>query len=208
MCYPDSVVLAAGDDPSGGRSQHRDRLLVSALYRARELAADHVLAAVTGGGRHAASPGSTWRETTRSFHQKCSATFISLYCFIFVLVEDHVKQQIYTFANLKKEHVWMFYLRNDKLYSCQLMNQLIVEAPVYILFHFMMKKAPNQAVGLNEWRFWASPLYCSRHRGLFISTVKKSRDPLSRAATILRRKRENTDDEVKSCKDKVRLVFL
>lgn len=61
---------------------------------------------------------------------------------------DHVKQQIYTFANLKKEHVWMFYLRNDKLYSCQLMNQLIVEAPVYILFHFMMKKTSNQAVGL------------------------------------------------------------
>lgn len=30
------------------------------------------------------------------------------------------------------------------------MNQLIVEAPVYILFHFMMKKAPNRAVGLNE----------------------------------------------------------
>lgn len=95
-------------------------------------------------------PGAPEGGTTRSFHQKCSATFNSLYCFILVLVGDHVKQQIYTFANLKKEHVWMFYLRNDKLYSCQLMNQLIVEAPVYILFHFMMKKAPNQAVGLNE----------------------------------------------------------
>lgn len=51
------MVLAAGDDPPGGRSQHRDGLLVSALHGARELAADDVLAAVTGRGRHAASPG-------------------------------------------------------------------------------------------------------------------------------------------------------
>ena len=71
----------------------------------------------------------------------------------------------------------------------------------------MMKTTSKQAVRLNESRLWASPLYCSRHRGLFISTVKKSRDPLSRAATILRRKRENTGDEVESCKDKVRLVL-
>ncbi|KAA8591916.1 hypothetical protein FQN60_017290 [Etheostoma spectabile] len=28
LCYPDSVVLAAGDDPPGGGSQHRDWLLV------------------------------------------------------------------------------------------------------------------------------------------------------------------------------------
>lgn len=56
-CYPDGVVLAPGDDPPGSRSQHRDWLMVSALHGARELAADHVLAAVTGGGGHAASPG-------------------------------------------------------------------------------------------------------------------------------------------------------
>lgn len=47
-CYPDGVVLAAGDHPPRRRSQHRDGLLVSALHGARQLAADDVLAAVTG----------------------------------------------------------------------------------------------------------------------------------------------------------------
>lgn len=56
VCYPDSVVLAPGDDPPGGGSQHCDWLLVGALNGARELAADDVLAAVTGRRRHAASP--------------------------------------------------------------------------------------------------------------------------------------------------------
>ncbi|KAF3839209.1 hypothetical protein F7725_017926 [Dissostichus mawsoni] len=42
----------------------------------------------------------------------------------------------------------------------------------------------------------ASPLYCSRPRGLFISTVKKSREPFSRAATILRRKHKAAHTEL------------
>lgn len=62
-CYPNSVVLAAGNDPPGGRSQHRDGLLVGALHGARELAADDVLAAVTGRGRHAAAARAACRTT-------------------------------------------------------------------------------------------------------------------------------------------------
>lgn len=57
--YPDGVVLAARHDPAGRRSQHRDGLLVSALHGARQLAADHVLAAVARGRRDAAPPGTT-----------------------------------------------------------------------------------------------------------------------------------------------------
>lgn len=62
VCYPDCVVLAASDDSAGSCTKHRDRLLVSTLYGACELAADHILTAVTGRLRHAASPRGTWRE--------------------------------------------------------------------------------------------------------------------------------------------------
>lgn len=65
VSYPDCVVLAAGDDPPSCCSQHRDRLVVSALHRARQLAADHVLTAVTWRGRHATSYRGTCRRGKR-----------------------------------------------------------------------------------------------------------------------------------------------
>lgn len=74
--YPDGVVLATSNDPPGSCSQHRYGLLVGTLHRARELAADHVLAAVTGGGGHAAPTRHACRTRIHGFPLKGA-----LWCF-------------------------------------------------------------------------------------------------------------------------------
>ncbi len=53
--YPDCMVLAAGDHSASSSFEHSDGLLVGTLHWARQLTADHILAAVTGGGGQTAS---------------------------------------------------------------------------------------------------------------------------------------------------------
>ncbi len=49
------MVLAAGYHSASGSFEHSDGLLVGTLYWARQLTADNILAAVTGGGGQTAS---------------------------------------------------------------------------------------------------------------------------------------------------------
>lgn len=58
--YSDCMVLAAGDDPASGCFEHSDGFLVGTLHWAGQLTADHILAAVTGGGGQTASAWGSW----------------------------------------------------------------------------------------------------------------------------------------------------
>lgn len=95
--HPDGVVLAAGDHAARRRSQHCDGLLVSALHGARQLAADHILAGVTGRRRHASLPGGTCSGTSTALLQmfrlsSCLDQSSSVVLFFFTRTQQSLSQ--------------------------------------------------------------------------------------------------------------------